>query len=168
MQAVLLGRPRRHAGGGRSRSSCSACPITPPIATTGRCWRSTPRRLDRKLRARQRRALISEQLRAPPATSRVGDRIDVPAPGGTWLPDMVGIYADYGNPKGQIAVNVAALIAALSEISPTRIGLRVAPQDIPALISALQEAFALDDRNVADQATSEGGIDPRSSTAPSR
>ena len=32
-------------------------------------------------------------------------------------------------------------------------GLRVAPPKIPALISALQEKFGLDDRNVADQAT---------------
>ena len=35
----------------------------------------------------------------------------------------------------------------------TRIGLRVAKPKIPALIAALQEKFALDDRNVADQAT---------------
>ncbi len=66
---------------------------------------------------------------------------------------MVGIYADYGNPKGQIAVNFAALTRRFPEIPLTRMGLRVAPPKIPALISALQEKFALDDRNVADQAT---------------
>src|SRR5207237_1030100 len=60
---------------------------------------------------------------------------------------------DYGNPKGQIAVNFAALTRRFPEIPLTRMGLRVAPPKIPALISALQEKFALDDRNVADQAT---------------
>ena len=39
----------------------------------------------------------------------IGDRIEVPAPGGNWPLEIVGIYADYGNPKGQIAVNYAAL-----------------------------------------------------------
>jgi putative ABC transport system permease protein len=83
----------------------------------------------------------------------VGDRIEVPASGGNWTLDVAGIYADYGNPKGQIAVNFAALTRRFPEIPLTRMGLRVAPPKIPALISALQEKFALDDRNVADQAT---------------
>ena len=72
---------------------------------------------------------------------------------------MAGIYADYGNPKGQIAVNFAALTRRFPEIPLTRMGLRVAPPKIPALISALQEKFALDDRNVADQATMKAEID---------
>ena len=97
-------------------------------------------------------ALVSEQLSRRLKLS-VGDRIDVPAPGGNWPLEVVGIYADYGNPKGQIAVNFAALTRRFPETPLTRIGLRVAPPKIPALISALQEKFALDDRNVADQAT---------------
>ena len=97
-------------------------------------------------------ALVSEQL-ARRLKLSVGDRIEVPASGGNWPLDVVGIYADYGNPKGQIAVNFAALTRRFPEIPLTRMGLRVAPPKIPALISALQEKFALDDRNVADQAT---------------
>jgi putative ABC transport system permease protein len=97
-------------------------------------------------------ALVSEQL-ARRLHLSVGDRIEVPASGGNWTLDVVGIYADYGNPKGQIAVNFAALTRRFPEIPLTRMGLRVAPAKIPALISALQEKFALDDRNVADQAT---------------
>ncbi len=97
-------------------------------------------------------ALVSEQL-ARRLKLSVGDRIDIPASGGNWTHDVVGIYADYGNPKGQIAVNFAALTRRFPEIPLTRMGLRVAPAKIPALISALQETFALDDRNVADQAT---------------
>ena len=97
-------------------------------------------------------ALVSEQL-ARRLKLSVGDRIEVPASGGNWPLEVVGIYADYGNPKGQIAVNFAALTRRFPEIPLTRMGLRVAPPRIPALISALQEKFALDDRNVADQAT---------------
>jgi putative ABC transport system permease protein len=97
-------------------------------------------------------ALISEQLAGRLKLS-IGDRIEVPASGGSWTLNVVGIYADYGNPKGQIAVNFAALTRRFPEIPLTRMGLQVAPSKIPTLISALQEKFALGDRNVADQAT---------------
>jgi len=97
-------------------------------------------------------ALVSEQL-AQRLKLGVGDQIDVPAPGGNWPLRVVGIYADYGNPKGAITVNFAALTRRFPEVPLTRMGLRVAPPKIPALISALQEKFKLDDRSVADQAT---------------
>jgi putative ABC transport system permease protein len=96
--------------------------------------------------------LVSEQLSRRLNLS-IGDRIDVPTSDGSWPLSVVGIYADYGNPKGQIAVNFAALTRHFPEIPLTRLGLRVAPPKIPALIAALQEKFGLDDRNVADQAT---------------
>ena len=76
---------------------------------------------------------VSEQL-ARRLKSRLGDRIEVPAPGGNWTLEVVGIYADYGNPKGQIAVNFAALTRRFPEIPLTRLGLRVAPAAVPALI----------------------------------
>jgi putative ABC transport system permease protein len=95
---------------------------------------------------------ISEQL-ARRLNLRIGDRVEVPAPGGNWTLEVVGIYADYGNPKGQITVNYAALTRRFPGIPQTRFGLRVAPPEIPALISALREKFGLDDRSIADQAT---------------
>jgi putative ABC transport system permease protein len=95
---------------------------------------------------------ISEQL-ARRMKLAVGDQIEVPAPGGNWTLEIVGIYADYGNPKGQIAVNFAALTRRFPGIPLTRMGLRVAPAAVPALISALQDKFALDSRNLVDQAT---------------
>jgi putative ABC transport system permease protein len=95
---------------------------------------------------------ISEQF-ARRMKLAVGDRIEVPAPGGTWTLEVVGIYADYGNPKGQIAVNFAALTRRFPGIPLTRMGLRVKPAAVPALISALQDKFALDSRNLVDQAT---------------
>lgn len=97
-------------------------------------------------------AFISEQL-SRRLNVRVGDVVGVPAPGGTWEIDIVGIYADYGNPKGQLAVNVAALIRHFPQTPQTRIGLIVPRDKIPGLITALQKQFALDDRTVADQAT---------------
>jgi putative ABC transport system permease protein len=96
--------------------------------------------------------LISEQL-ARRLKLAIGDRVDVPAPEGNWTLEVVGIYADYGNPKGQIAVNIAALTRRFPGIPQTRMGLRVAPGQISTLISALQSKFGLDDRSVADQAT---------------
>ncbi|WP_029080438.1 ABC transporter permease [Bradyrhizobium sp. th.b2] len=95
--------------------------------------------------------LVSEQLSRRMKLG-LGDHIEVPAPGGTWPLEIVGIYADYGNPKGQIAVNFAALTRRFPQTPMTRMGLRVAPDRIAPLITALQEKFGLDDRNVADQA----------------
>jgi putative ABC transport system permease protein len=95
---------------------------------------------------------VSEQL-ARRLKLAIGDRIELPAPGGNWPLEVAGIYADYGNPKGQVAVNVAALIRHFPAIPQTRIALRVDRDKIPALISALQEKFGLDDHNVTDQAS---------------
>jgi putative ABC transport system permease protein len=95
---------------------------------------------------------VSEQL-ARRLNLTIGDHIDVASPGGNWALEVVGIYADYGNPKGQIAVNFAALTRRFPGIPQTRLGLRVAPAQIPALMSALQDKFGLDGRNLIDQAT---------------
>jgi putative ABC transport system permease protein len=95
---------------------------------------------------------VSEQL-ARRLKLAIGDSIDVPAPGGNWTLEVVGIYADYGNPKGQIAVNIAALTRRFPQVPLTRLGLRVAPAAVPALIASLRDKFGLDGRNLVDQAT---------------
>jgi putative ABC transport system permease protein len=97
-------------------------------------------------------ALISEQL-SRRIKLGLGDRIQAPAPAGNWPLQIVGIYADYGNPKGQIGVNIDAMLRRFPEIPQTRMGLRVAPAAVPALIAELQTKFGLDGRNLADQAT---------------
>jgi len=96
--------------------------------------------------------LVSEQL-ARRLKLAIGDSVEVPATGGNWRLEVVGIYADYGNPKGQIAVNIAAFTRRFPEAPLTRMGLRVWPAAIPALIAALQEKFGLDGRNLMDQVT---------------
>jgi len=95
---------------------------------------------------------ISEQL-ARRMKLTLGDQVEVSAPGGNWTLEVVGIYADYGNPKGQIAVNFAALTRRFPDIPLTRLGLRVDPAAVPVLLSALQDKFGLDGRNLVDQAT---------------
>ncbi|HZE55165.1 MAG TPA: ABC transporter permease [Bradyrhizobium sp.] len=95
---------------------------------------------------------VSEQL-ARRMKLAIGDQVEVPAPGGNWAIEVVGIYADYGNPKGQVAVNFAALTRHFPNIPLTRLGLRVDPAAVPPLMSALQDKFGLDGRNLVDQAT---------------
>jgi len=95
---------------------------------------------------------ISEQLSRRLGLS-IGDHIDIPAPGGDWTISIVGVYADYGNPKGQIAVNVAALSRHFPATPLTRMAVRTEPANIPSLISALSDKFGLDGRNLMDQAT---------------
>jgi putative ABC transport system permease protein len=97
-------------------------------------------------------ALISEQLSRRSGLG-LGDRLQVPAPSGNWPLEVAGIYADYGNPKSQIGVNIDALLRHFPEIPQTRLGLRVAPAAVPALIAEIQNRFGLDGRNLADQAT---------------
>jgi putative ABC transport system permease protein len=95
---------------------------------------------------------VSEQL-ARRMKLAIGDQVEVPAPGGNWTVEVVGIYADYGNPRGQVAVNFAALTRHFPNIPLTRLGLRVDPAAVPPLMSALQDKFGLDGRNLVDQAT---------------
>jgi putative ABC transport system permease protein len=97
-------------------------------------------------------ALVSEQLSLR-MKLKLGDHLDVPTPTGTWPMDVVAVYADYGNPKGQIGVNIDALVKHFPDISQTRMGLRVAPAAVPALIDAIRTRFGLDGRNLADQTT---------------
>jgi putative ABC transport system permease protein len=95
---------------------------------------------------------ISEQL-SRRLKLEIGDSVEVPAAAGGWRFEVVGIYADYGNPKGQIAVNIAAFTRRFPDFPVTRMGLRVTPAAVPALLSSLQEEFGLDGRNLMDQAT---------------
>lgn len=95
---------------------------------------------------------VSEQL-ARRLNVSIGDHIEVPTSSGNWTPEVVGIYADYGNPEGQIAVNFAALTRRFPQAPQTRLGLIVAHDRIPALMAALQARFGLNGRNLIDQAT---------------
>ncbi|MCG6207235.1 ABC transporter permease [Rhodopseudomonas sp. HC1] len=97
-------------------------------------------------------AMISEQLSRRMKLS-LGDRIEVPTGSGAWPLRVAAIYADYGNPRGQIGVDYRALIAHFPDVAQTRFGLRVEPSRVPALVDDLRARFKLDNRSLADQAT---------------
>lgn len=97
-------------------------------------------------------ALFSEQL-ARRLKVGLGDSIKLPAASGLWQVEVAGIYPDYGNPKGQIGVDVDALVKHWPDIARTRFGLRVRPDKVSALVAALREKFGLDSSRLLDQAT---------------
>ena len=159
IKAWLQRRPEVEAilRGGRADSQIDGTPIEilglADQATISGHWpllQSTADSWDR-LRAGNA-GLASEQL-ARRLRLAVGDRIEIATASGNWPIEVVGIYADYGNPKGQLAVNIDALLRHFPDIPQTRLGLRVAAPAIPALMSALRDKFGLDDRNLLDQAT---------------
>ncbi|WP_458371526.1 FtsX-like permease family protein [Pseudomonas lactis] len=94
--------------------------------------------------------MLSEQL-ARRLKVHLGDTVSIPTPQGTWAPKIVGIYADYGNPKGHLLVNAQHLLAHWPTLSPARFNLRVAPADVPPLIREVQREFALEDSRIVDQ-----------------
>jgi putative ABC transport system permease protein len=97
-------------------------------------------------------ALISEQF-SRRFNLGLGDRLQVPASSKSWPLLVVGIYADYGNPKGQIGINIDAMLRQFPDTPQTRFGVRAAPASVAGLIAELRSAFGLDGRNLANQAT---------------
>ena len=99
-----------------------------------------------------RSVLVSEQL-ARRQNLKLGDRIALATPSGPWDVTIGAIYADYGNPKGQVTVNTDQLLKRFPDLPRTRFGLRAAPQDVPRLMTDIAATFSLGDRDLADQAT---------------
>ena len=97
-------------------------------------------------------ALFSEQL-ARRLKLSIGNRVSVPTPNGSWQVEVAGIYPDYGNPKGQIGVDIDALSARWPDTTRTRFGLRVVPERVADLIVALRDKFSLDGGRLVDQTT---------------
>ncbi|MBN9586987.1 MAG: ABC transporter permease [Afipia sp. 62-7] len=97
-------------------------------------------------------ALFSEQL-ARRLKVGLGDHVRIPTAAGIWPVEVVGIYPDYGNPKGQIGVDVDALAAHWPDVARTRFGLRVKPDKVAPLVSEMRERFGLDLSRLLDQAT---------------
>ncbi|WP_028622114.1 ABC transporter permease [Pseudomonas sp. Ant30-3] len=99
--------------------------------------------------------MLSEQL-ARRLKVRLGDHLSIPTPGGTWAPQIIGIYADYGNPVGHVLVNVEHLLRGWPQLAPNRFNLRIEPTLIPDFLKALDARFALDDNRIVDQARLKG------------
>jgi putative ABC transport system permease protein len=94
--------------------------------------------------------MLSEQL-ARRLKVQLGDRLAIPTPQGQWSPRIVGIYADYGNPKGHLLVNAEHLQRYWPQLAPSRFNVRIDPASVPSLVRALQARFALVDNRIVDQ-----------------
>ncbi|MEB2871387.1 ABC transporter permease [Pseudomonas rhizosphaerae] len=94
--------------------------------------------------------MLSEQL-ARRLGVGIGALLALPAAQGQWNPTVVGIYADYGNPKGHILVSAVQFQQHWPGTSPARFALRMAEVDTASLKNEVQQAFGLDDSHVVEQ-----------------
>ncbi|MEG0861288.1 MAG: FtsX-like permease family protein [Pseudomonas sp.] len=101
-----------------------------------------------------RAIMLSEQL-ARRLGLHPGDSLQLPGESAQAL-SVVGVYADYGNPKGHLLVNADWLRKHWPEARLSNLSLNLAPASVPALKAELQQRFALDDSRVVEQATLKG------------
>lgn len=96
-------------------------------------------------------ALVSEQLAFRLKLS-LGDTLTLDTPAGSWPLRILGRYADYGNPKGQLLVSAAGLQQRWPDQPISGIGILAKPDRAAPLVAALRDAFDLGDSRVIDQA----------------
>ncbi len=94
-------------------------------------------------------ALINEQFwRA----KHVQPGQEITLPDG-WQVTVVGVYSDYGNPKGQVMVGADALSSHYPNVSKLRYGVRVDPARASDLKHQMVQELGLPEGNVLDQAS---------------
>jgi len=91
--------------------------------------------------------MLSEQL-ARRLKVQLGDHLALPSEAMT----VVGIYADYGNPKGHVLVNAGWLRKHWPQAALTGLSVDLPAEQVLAIKAALQQRFALDDSRVVEQA----------------
>ena len=69
---------------------------------------------------------------------------------------VVGSYADYGNPKGQVLVALPVLLEARPNAERQGTGLRLDPAETEAVIADLRSEFAIPEDRLIDQAAVKG------------
>ncbi|WP_036283701.1 ABC transporter permease [Methylocystis sp. ATCC 49242] len=95
--------------------------------------------------------MISEQLARRLGVS-LGETIDIPTPNENWRARIVGVFPDYGNPKGQLRVDHARLAQHFSDASGVHYSLRVAPGKIAAVMEDMQARFGAKIARIVDNA----------------
>ena len=95
--------------------------------------------------------LVSEQL-ARRLDLALGSELAIPTASGIWRPTIVGVFPDYGNPKGQLRIDIDALTRRWPDAPRVTFGLRVAPDAVSRLIVAMQSQFGAQIVRIADQA----------------
>lgn len=101
--------------------------------------------------AQGRGIMLSEQL-ARRLQLGLGDALQLPEPSPQTMP-VVGIYADYGNPKGHLLISADLLRQHWPQATLSNLGLTVASEHLPALKRALGQQFNLDDSRMVEQTT---------------
>ena len=96
-------------------------------------------------------ALVSEQL-AQRLSLGVGGEIEIPTEAGAWTVPVVGVFADYGNPKGQVRVDVDRLVRHWPDARRTHYSVRTAPEAATDLIARMRTEFGDALAQVSDQA----------------
>ncbi|MDE1164055.1 MAG: FtsX-like permease family protein [Pseudomonas sp.] len=99
--------------------------------------------------------MLSEQL-ARKLKVGLGDHLVLPSETGTWAPRIVALYADYGNPKGQVLVAATQLLRHWPNQAPSRFAVRTDAANVAALKGQLQATFGLDDTHLIDQGQLKG------------
>ncbi|MES2817604.1 MAG: FtsX-like permease family protein [Pseudomonadota bacterium] len=94
--------------------------------------------------------VLSEQL-ARHLELSLGDRLSLPTPQGDWSLEVLGRYADYGNPKGHLLVEGRALQQRWPGLSPASYSLNMPAEAVATTQQALQKRFALNDNQMIDQ-----------------
>jgi putative ABC transport system permease protein len=84
--------------------------------------------------------LMSEQL-ARRLGVVVGSAVDIPAPQDTWRATVVGIFPDYGNPRGALRVDHDRLALHFSDASGVHYSLRVAPENVARVMEEMRTRF---------------------------
>jgi putative ABC transport system permease protein len=94
-------------------------------------------------------ALVNEQLWRQRKVE-LGQKLTLPR---GWSVTIVGVYSDYGNPNGQIIVDVTALEQHYPNVPKLRYGLRIEPELATNLKRQIVDSFGLPKGNVLDQAS---------------
>lgn len=94
-------------------------------------------------------AMLSEQL-ARRLKLGLGEQLALPD--GAPL-QVVAVYADYGNPRGQVLVNADWLRRTWPGATLATLNVRMAADQVPALTTALQQRYGLDATRLVDQST---------------
>lgn len=90
--------------------------------------------------------MLSEQL-ARRLKLHLGDRLAL----SSQAMAVVGVYADYGNPKGHVLVNAGWLRSHWPQATLTGLSVDLHTDQVPVTKAALQQHFALDDSRVVEQ-----------------
>ncbi|MCU0124941.1 ABC transporter permease [Pseudomonas vlassakiae] len=96
-------------------------------------------------------AMLSEQL-ARRLGVGTGDEIELPGEPPQRM-QVVGIYADYGNPKGHVLVNADWLRQHAAAASLSGLSLLIRPGQVAKVRDSVQQRFGLDEAQLVEQAS---------------